>query len=136
MSHYTRMRTVIREEEFLVRALHEMGYAQVERHSQAQHLFGYQGDQRPECAEVIIRRQYVGRLANDVGFRRNQAGEYEAIISEYDRGAHCKDTWMQELNRRYAYHVVKEQMREENRILEEEQTLANGDVVLIYSERG
>jgi hypothetical protein len=136
MSHYTTIRTQIREATILVEALREMGFQQVECHEEPQHLFGYQGDQRPEMAEVIIRRQFIGAAANDVGFRRQDSGEFEAIISEYDRHTRCNAGWLQELNRRYAYNLIHEQAREQNLIVEEEQTLENGDVIILLSERG
>lgn len=136
MSHYTCIRTAIREVPFLVEALHEMGFADVEVHEKAQHLYGYQGDLRPETAEVIIRRKYIGAAANDVGFKRQESGEFEAVISEFDRRNRCNAAWLQELNHRYGYKVVKEQMRVEDRILESEARLENGDIILVYSERG
>ncbi|HNR30637.1 MAG TPA: DUF1257 domain-containing protein [Candidatus Hydrogenedentes bacterium] len=136
MSHYTCIRTQIREVPFLVEALHEMGFADVEVHEEAQHLFGYRGDLRPQTAEVIIRRKYIGAAANDVGFKRQDSGEFEAIISEFDRRNRCNTAWLQELNQRYGYHLVKEQMRLEDRVLESEEVLENGDIILLYSERG
>ncbi len=136
MSHYTCIRTQIREVPFLVEALHEMGFADVEVHEEAQHLYGYQGDRRPQTAEVIIRRKYIGAAANDVGFKRQDSGAFEAIVSEFDRRNRCNAAWLQELNHRYGYHLVKEQMRVEDRILESEERLQNGDIILLYSERG
>ena len=136
MSHYTQIRTQIRELPILLDGLAEMGFNTVECHEQAQHLLGYRGDLRPETAEVIIRREFIGPAANDVGFKRQDAGEFQAIISEYDRGTRCNAAWLQELNRRYAYNLIHDQAREQNLIVEEEQMLENGDVVIILSERG
>jgi len=136
MSHYTLIRTRIREVPILLSALHKMGYSQVEHHEKAEHLFGFQGDRRPETAEVIIRRQYIGAASNDVGFKRQESGEFQAIVSEFDRHQTCSEKWLQELNRHYAYDLVKEQAREQNLILEEEQEMENGDVVIVLSERG
>lgn len=137
MSHYTKIRTQLRERPLILRALQEMGFQHVENHEIAQPLYGYQGDKRPECAEIIIRRQEVGRLSNDVGFRQEETGEFEAIISEFDRGSgKCSGTFLQDLHRKYAYGVVKEQMHEQNWILEQETTYENGDVVIILAERG
>jgi hypothetical protein len=135
MSHFVKIRTQIYEEPILIECLHDMGFKQVERYEEAQHLFGYQGDQRPETAEVIIRREYVGPVSNDIGFKRQTTGEYQAIISEFDR-THYSNTWLAELNRKYAYNLIHEQAREQNLLIEEEQTLESGDVVIILSERG
>ena len=126
----------LREGAFLVQSLRDMGYKKVEVHEQAQQLYGYQDDLRPETAEVIIRRQYIGSAANDVGFKRQPSGEFEAIISEFDRRTHCGPSWLKELNRRYAYAVIQDQICEQNLVVEEELTLTNGDVVITLSERG
>jgi hypothetical protein len=136
MSHYTLIKTQIREVQVLLRSLQEMGFRQVEWHEQAQHLFGYEGDQRAETAEVIIRRQFVGAMANDVGFKRTESGEFQAIISEYDRRTRCNAAFLQELNFHYNYHLIHDQAREQLLIVELEQTLDNGDVVILLSERG
>jgi hypothetical protein len=112
-----------------------MGFPNVERHEEAEHLYGYQSDRRPETAEVIIRRKDIGPASNDIGFKREASGEFQAIISEYDR-SRFSQTWLQELNKHYAYNVIMNQAREQNLIVEEEQTLENGDVIIVLSERG
>jgi hypothetical protein len=60
MSHFTRLQTRLVDAGALVKALADMGFAHVEVHDQPQHLFGYRGDRRPETAEVIVRRKYIG----------------------------------------------------------------------------
>jgi len=60
----------------------------------AKNLYGYQGDQRAQTAEVIVRRDTkggLGRSSNDLGFKRNAEGNYEALISEYDTGVLGRD---------------------------------------------
>ena len=138
MSHYTVVQTEIREVPALLSALRAMGYAHVEFHEEPQPLYGYQGDQRPETAEVIIRRQHVGTAANDIGFKRQPSGEFEAIISEYDRGRHCPASWLQKLAYEYGYSLIRDQMRQEvedGRIVEQE-TLPDGTLAWTVSERG
>jgi hypothetical protein len=112
-----------------------MGFTSVECHEEAQHLYGYQGDRRPETAEVIVRRKDIGPASNDIGFKRQSSGEYQAIISEYDR-RRFSEAWLQELNRNYACSVIQEQVRQQDLIVEEERMLENGDMVIILSERG
>lgn len=102
MSHFTRVRTKLRDAATLAAALNTMGFSTVEVHDEPQALHGYRGDVRPERAEVIIRRRYVGRLSNDIGFARRPDGTLEAIISEYDRPRYGA-TWLTELNRAYSY---------------------------------
>jgi hypothetical protein len=84
----------------------------IERHAEAKHLYGYQNDQRAQTAHVIIRRQYVGGAANDVGFVRQADGSYKAIISEYD-SSHYNQTWLNRLTT--YYNVEKSKMELESR---------------------
>lgn len=108
MSHYTTVATVMRDESALLAALGALGYqpAQIEVHQEAQPLYGYQGDRRPERAHIIIRRQHIGRLANDVGFVRRDDGQYEAIISEYDQATTWPPARLQRLIQEYATAVA------------------------------
>jgi hypothetical protein len=89
MSKYTVVETSFKDAECLVQALHELGYTDATFHEKALHLTGYQGDTRTQTAEVIVRRSVKGGLgesSNDLGFKRNAEGNYEALISDYDRG--------------------------------------------------
>lgn len=134
MSHYTCVKTLIQEQKCLVNTLADMGFREVESHEKAQHLYGYQGDIRPQTAEVIIRREHVGRLSNDIGFNKNENGVFDAIISEFDRQRYGNE-WLNELNRRYAHLTVKAQVLEQGLIIEEERVLDNGEIELVVCER-
>lgn len=70
MSHFTSIKTQIKNTDALIKALADVGFKNVEYHETAQHLYGYQGDVRPETAEIIIRKQYIGSMSNDIGFKR------------------------------------------------------------------
>jgi len=97
MSHFTQGTLEIRDEAALVAALEELGFAgKVEVHLTPSTLYGYRGDARPERAHVIIRRQHVGRLSNDLGFRQEVDGRFTAIVSEYDRETYGP-TWLTRL---------------------------------------
>jgi hypothetical protein len=106
MSHYTQIALEIRDRDALVAALAELGLAVVEIHDQPQHLFGYEGDVRPEMAEVIVRREHVGPLANDIGFCKTEGGSYEAVVSEYDQQNGYGHEWRNRLLQRYGRHVA------------------------------
>jgi hypothetical protein len=101
MSHFTVLNTQIIETDSLVKALTDMNFKNVEDHETAQHLYGYQGDLRQQTAEVIIRRQYIDRASNDIGFKRNKNGAFDAIISDYDRRKYSQK-WLNRLTQRYA----------------------------------
>lgn len=99
MSHFTSIKTQIKNRDALVTALNDIGFKNIELHETAQHLYGYQGDVREQTAEVIIRRQYIGSSSNDIGFKQQADGQYEAIISEYDRHQYNQQ-WMNKLMQR------------------------------------
>ena len=101
MSHYTTIALEIRDRDALVAALGDLGLAKVEIHDQPQHLCGYEGDLRPEKAEVIVRREQVGPLSNDIGFRNTEGGTFEAIISDYDQQNGYAQNWRGRLMQRY-----------------------------------
>ncbi len=70
----------------------------------AQSLTGYHGDTRKERANIIVRRQYVGSAANDLGFIKAEDGTYSAIVSAYDSGKHNAQ-WFTGLKRAYVERV-------------------------------
>lgn len=106
MSHFTQIELEIRDRDALVAALADLGLTAAEVHDQPQHLYGYEGDVRPEKAEVIIRREHVGTLSNDIGFCKTGSGAYEAIVSEYDQANGYGQDWRNRLLQRYGRHVA------------------------------
>lgn len=79
---------------------------QIEVWATPQHLRGYKGDERAEVAHIIIRRKHISKYANDLGFVKNENGNYEAIISEYDASKFNKP-WVGKLTANYAYYKTK-----------------------------
>lgn len=75
----------------------EIGFdpAVIEVHPEPQHLYGHMGDERPEVAHVIIRRQHVGRSSNDIGFLFTPEG-CQTIISDFDAYQYGK-AWLDRL---------------------------------------
>lgn len=102
MSKYGEFSTRIKDGTLLCAALEGMGFT-IEAHEQSVSLYGYHGDVRPEVANIIIRRQHTGiGVSNDIGFVRGSDGCYQAIISEYDRGAKFDDSWIGKLKQSYS----------------------------------
>jgi hypothetical protein len=84
MSKYiTFTHTAFKDRECLLKALAECGYSAVEE-GEALSLYGYQSDRRPETAQIVVRRKYIGSASNDLGFQKTDAG-YVPVISEYDQ---------------------------------------------------
>lgn len=132
MSHFTSIKTQIKNLEALVQALADIGFKNVETHETAQHLYGYQGDIRQQTAEVIIRRQHIGASSNDIGFKKQEDGQFKAIISEYDRGKYNQQ-WMDKLMQRYGYHALKASAQEQGFSIEEDEVMEDGTVRVVVA---
>jgi hypothetical protein len=135
MSHYTSVQTCMTEPKFLALALADMNFAQVEVHDIAQPLIGVGGDVRTQTAEVIVRKQHIGWLSNDIGFKRTPQGRFEAIISDYDLKWYSP-AWLENLVKRYAYHATKAKLAERGFDLVSEQTSAEGQIRLVLRRVG
>lgn len=130
MSHFAVLRTQLTDVEALVKALTDVGLEQIEIHETAQHLYGFQGDKRPQTAEVIVRRKFIGHSSNDIGFKRQQDGTFDAIISGYDRRKYSQ-AWLNRLTQRYAYHVARAKLEEQGFDLITEETQQDGRIHLV-----
>lgn len=100
MSQYCELVTVLRDQRFLIAALEEMGY-KPELSVDGAHLVGYQGDERPEIAHVIIRRSQLRPASNDIGFARVSGGQFIALLSEYDQAVGYDRAWLGRVQQLY-----------------------------------
>jgi hypothetical protein len=100
MSKYEELCTVLSDEQFLLEALQEFGYS-LEFSKAGLNLYGYLGDERPEKANIVIRRRQLNSASNDIGFIRDANGVYRALISEYDRGIGFDDAWLGRIAQTY-----------------------------------
>lgn len=132
MSHFTCIKTQIKNQNTLIQALSDVGFNDVEVYKTAQHLYGYQGDVREQTAEVIIRRQYIGAASNDIGFKQQDDGQFEAIISEYDRQKYSQE-WLNNLTQRYGYHTLIATAPEQGFTVEEEETSEDGTIRVVVA---
>ena len=100
---------VFKNRPLLLAALSDLDYGEVEE-GEALPLYGYRGDRRPETAEIVIRRRYVGSLSNDIGFRRTHRG-YLPLVSEYDQRTLHRGQLLTKLRTAYNERVVEEVTR-------------------------
>lgn len=99
MSKYLVFDNVIfKSRDDLVDALKAVGYTTVEVGKDLV-LYGYEGRARPERAEVVVRRKYVGGASNDLGFTRKEEG-LVPVISDYDTSRHG-EAWLAKLQTEY-----------------------------------
>ncbi len=118
MSEYVIIATTFTDGGHLVEALSDLGFPRdtIEVHDRPVTLSGYRGDARPERAEIVIRRQWVGPGANDIGFARQGDSSFRAIISEYDqrtpgaRGPYDQ-AFLGRLAQAYALRTIQHQYR-------------------------
>ena len=96
---------VFKDRRLLLAALADLGYAEVEE-GEALPLFGYQGDRRPETAELVVRRRHLGSASNDLGFARTPEG-FVPIISEYDQRVLHGGRLLTKLRTAYSERVVE-----------------------------
>jgi hypothetical protein len=76
MSHFTIIKTQLRDRDLLHQALRKMGFGTVELHDTPQPLYGYEGDARPEPAEVSFA---VSLSANLVTILASKSRKMEVI---------------------------------------------------------
>jgi hypothetical protein len=126
--------TEIREREQLLATLRDLHYQHQTSPNQTNDLLvrGYSGNQ--ERAEVVVNTG----SAYDIGFQKKTDG-YEVVADWWgvQNNTQIKQNpFIQQINRQYAYNVIRDQIREQDLIMEEERTLENGDVIITISERG
>lgn len=73
-------------------------------------LYGYRGNWRPETTEIVIRRQHIGSLSNDIGSAHTPEG-YVPIVSEFDQQSPHGGRFLVKLHTAYSERVVEEVKR-------------------------
>ena len=129
MSQYLNMATQIISGKHLVKALKDVGFNEVEFYRTAQPLRDWEGNLRENTAEIIIRKKYVGRASNDIGFKLGADGRFTAFISDFDKDR-FNDAWLNRLTQRYAYHVAMDMLQEKGFDLVQESVQADQTIHL------
>jgi len=132
MSKYESQQTELDGDEgCLVAALQEMGFSP-QVYAEPHTLMDYHGSPRPEKATVVIGRHNTGiGASNDIGFIRVD-GKYQAIISEYDRGAKFNSAWLTKLADHYAIHKTMAVAKKNGYYLKSRTVLQNGKTQLKF----
>jgi phospho-2-dehydro-3-deoxyheptonate aldolase len=102
MSHFTRMRTALRDPRVLARALGELGLRAVEVHDTPQPLHGYWGGTGAESAEVVIRKKNARGASADIGFARQPDGSFAIVLDAMDASRYGKQ-WLARLTQAYGH---------------------------------
>lgn len=110
MSKYLQFEAItFTDRRLLLAALADLGYAEVEEGEALPH-YGYAGDRYAEAPHLVVRRRFVGRLSNDLGFVRTPQG-YVPLVSEYDQRVLHGGRFLPKLRTAYAERVVDEVRR-------------------------
>ena len=130
MSHYTRISTKLIDRDCLITALQEMHYPVEQGNGLS--LFGYQGDVRPQTADIVIRRNHISAASNDIGF--TWVGDhFDALVSEYDTRLLGKD-FLSRLTRLYSYQKVKKEVERKGLTIVEEERSEDQSIRLVVRE--
>jgi hypothetical protein len=132
MSKYAEIQTELRDRSALLAALEGMGYAP-EIHEQPQALYGYHDDERPEKAHIIIRRSHLGAGFNDVGYRREDTGQWTEILSDHHRAV--RPQWSAHVKQQYAVARTLTQAKAKGYRLQSRETTADGQIRLVFAGR-
>lgn len=110
MSEYSVIELDMNDGECIKESLKELGYI-FEDHDTAQNLVGFQGDSRTQVANIIVRRKHVGAASNDIGFLKKEDGNYELIISDYDKRTTGGKKILKDLKQIYGKHKFLKQAK-------------------------
>lgn len=119
MSHFTSVKTKIRNMSCLIRALKDLGYTYTlaEEHQQV-HVRGYQGQTTDALMSIRASKTY------DIGVRLTADGTYEFIADwwgvETTRGV-AEEEFVKVLTQRYSYHKVMDEIKKKGYTLESEE---------------
>lgn len=119
MSHFTNVKTKIKNQICLVKALEAMGYAvELAEEHQKVHVRGYQGQKMEADLKVKVSKTY------DIGFRLTADGTYEIVgesdMLEYSTGWSLEE-FTKKVTRGYAYQTVKQEIEKKGWTLEQEE---------------
>ena len=120
MSHFTSVKTKIKQLASLVRALKDLNYDfQLAEEGQTVSVRGYQGQTTDAVMCIKASKTY------DIGVKLNkETGTYEFVADwwgvETTRGV-TEEEFIKQLTRRYSYHVVKQEIEKKGWQVEEEE---------------
>jgi len=121
MSHYTPMSVVILDKDAALEAMLAMGHfqrSQIEVHDEPQVLYDYGGRATEHKAHLIVRREHLGSLQNDLGVRIGEDGGL--FICDYAKNNIGK-LWEGNFKARYSEATtIKEAKRQRKKFVRKE----------------
>ena len=128
MSHFTSVKTKIRDLVCLKRALKDLNYTFTEaEEGQTVTVKGYPGDTMEALLSIHASRTY------DIGVQLTTEGTFEFVADwwgvETTRGVD-EETFIKALTQRYSYHKVLEEVRKKGYTIEQEETREDDTIQL------
>jgi hypothetical protein len=113
MSHFSSVKSQIKDLECLLEALKDLGY-KPQVYEDPTRLRGYRNDLREQRAHVVVPKEQISRLSNDLGFYREADGTYSMVISDYDQAGPLK-TFKEQIHVNYATKKVEKLVSKDSR---------------------
>ncbi len=139
MSMFLSKGTCMNDQKVLHKVL-KTRFQEVESHESPQQLIDFVGkattylDAAGDKAEVIVRRKFVGGSANDIGFKRNAMGNFDAIISQFDSNKH-NEKWLENLSKDYLVEKAKSLMSaQEAELVGDPVTGSDGSITMKFRQ--
>ena len=135
MSHYSLLKTELKDRECIKKALVRMGYAAtgIELSDRPLELKMYHGASAGKTAEIRLKgagwkgeKNIVGHYANDIGFQKTAGGTYQVHA---DLAGHNQQDWVNKLNKYYSAEVIKQTAEEQGLYVESEEEV-NGEIFI------
>jgi hypothetical protein len=125
------MGTVMNDARCLANVLKKR-YPEVEVSSTPIHLAGYTAEERRQTAEIVVRRKHLGGTYGDLGFKKNDKGNFDAVISDVD--THKFNTkFVNQLAQDYMAEKATATMTEHECDEVERETMSNGWLRVRYA---
>ena len=130
MSHVVKVQTQYKDQAALVAALEAtFGAGAVEVHTAPVPVAGWMGQRTDSVGNVVVRMANARGAHADIGFLRTPAGEYTAIVDDYDRAL------LEPLKQRYAVGLATAKAKAQGYTVKQE-TVDGGKVRLVLSKWG
>jgi Protein of unknown function (DUF1257) len=123
MSHFSNIKTKIRNVESLTAALTDLG---IDWKTGSQTVRGYQGDTRTAAVTIQQDNGY------DIGFCDNGNNEYELVADlQFWQQNWSVDRFLSQVTQRYAYHTVLTEATKQGFQVAEERNQQDGSIKLV-----
>jgi hypothetical protein len=122
MSHFTRIKTQMKDKELVLKTLRDLGFTCEEADNLT--VRGFAGQRMPVDIKIPLQFSY------DIGLRMRDSG-YELVADWYGVKGVNQEDLTQKLNQRYAYNATRARLEEQGFDLVEEQVEETGQIRLV-----